>query len=117
MLTNKNCKEMSDLAFTAVVLTEKLDKLGNPNTPIAAKLRCAINTVKGLVVKEETKKANWWSIDYSDSEAKRLPARYLFNDELERIGGLVSRGFSCGEIYPDVTNDDEEGEQNNNGGA
>lgn len=54
-MTGKQLKQMSDLAFAAWVLQERHDRMSNPNTPLAEKLRSATNTLRRLDEMENTK--------------------------------------------------------------
>lgn len=47
-MTGKQIAKMSDFAFAAWILQEKLDRMGNPNTPLAQKIRSAVNTLHEL---------------------------------------------------------------------
>lgn len=48
-------RDMSDLAFAAWVLQERHDRMSNPNTPLAKKLRSAANTLRRLDGMEKEK--------------------------------------------------------------
>ena len=48
MLENKTIQGMSDLEFAAHILQLKLNKVQNPNTPFAAKLRQTITDLRHL---------------------------------------------------------------------
>lgn len=54
-MTGKQLKHMSDLAFAAWVLRERYDRMSNPNTPLAEKLRSAANTLRRLDEMENAK--------------------------------------------------------------
>lgn len=47
-MTGKQIAKMSDFAFAAWILQEKLDRMSNPNTPLAQKMRSAANTLREL---------------------------------------------------------------------
>ena len=64
--------KMSDLEFAALILQSKLDKLQNPNTPIASKYRCAIRSIQFLNQIEKTRMKESWSIQFWDDEGRRL---------------------------------------------
>lgn len=91
-------KTMSDLEFAVAVLQDQYDRMANPNTPAARKLRCAIHTVTRLDIRDKTRPKHSWSIKYYDDEGQRLLAREVSDTELSRIGELVSKGYSCGDL-------------------
>ena len=47
-MTGKQIAKMSDFAFAGWILQEKLDRMSNPNTPLAQKMRSAANTLREL---------------------------------------------------------------------
>lgn len=47
-MTGKQIAKMSDFAFAAWILQEKLYRMSNPNTPLAQKMRSAANTLREL---------------------------------------------------------------------
>lgn len=47
-MTGKQIAKMSDFAFAAWILQEKLDRMSNLNTPLAQKMRSAANTLREL---------------------------------------------------------------------
>lgn len=103
-MTIKEIKQIDDIAFAARILRERLNKLGNPNTPMAAKLRCSIRALENVVERKTSNRCNWWEITYTDDVGRSRYARDMQESELMRIGMLVERGFYCGEI---LTDDDD----------
>ncbi|MEG0985021.1 MAG: hypothetical protein RSK76_01455 [Clostridia bacterium] len=91
-------RQMSDLALATSMLQEKLDKLTNPNTPLAAKLRMSISHIKELDTNEKTQSKGWWYIQYYNETGSRLLPQEMEETELDRIGHLVQLGFGSGEI-------------------
>lgn len=101
-MTIKEIRQMDDIAFAVRVLNERLDKLNNPNAPLATKLRCSMRTLENIIDREtRCKKSNWWSITYSGDAGQVRYTREMPESELIRIGKLVARGYFCGEIYGD----------------
>lgn len=98
MLTKKELDKMSDLELAAIILQEKLDKLTNPNTPIAAKLRVTINHLRTIDTLEKTRMKGWWYIQYYNEDGMRMLPQEVPETELDRIGHLVQVGFGSGEI-------------------
>ena len=47
-MTGKQINKMSDLAFAAWILQEKLDRMNNPFTPLAKKICQSVNTLRAL---------------------------------------------------------------------
>ncbi len=47
-VTGKQMAAMSDLAFAVKLLQEKLDRMDNPYTPLASKLRATINALSEI---------------------------------------------------------------------
>lgn len=47
-MTGKQIAKMSDFAFAAWILQEKLDRMDNPYTPLASKLRATINALSEI---------------------------------------------------------------------
>ena len=105
----KNPHDLSNLEFAALVLQERLDTLQNPNTPMAQKLRLAINELKFLDQKEKATPKNWWFVQYIGDEGQHVRADDLIPQELQRIGNMIVRGFTAGEILPGAY-DGEEGD-------
>ena len=87
----KNPHDLSNLEFAALMLQERLDKLQNPNTPMAQKLRLAINELKFLDQKEKTTPKNWWFVQYIGDEGQHVRADDLIPQELQRIGKMLNR--------------------------
>lgn len=106
----KNPHDLSNLEFAALVLQERLDKLQNPNTPMAQKLRLAINELRFLDQKEKSTPKNWWYMQYLGDEGQHIRADDLIPQEQQRIANMIARGFTAGEILPDAyEKDDNEG--------
>ena len=99
MIANEMLSKMSDLEFAALILQSKLDKLQNPNTPIASKYRCAIRSIQFLNQIEKTRMKESWSIQFWDDEGKRLLPQEVTDHELERIADLIKLGFGQGKLY------------------
>lgn len=95
--TKKKLEEMSDLQFAKCILQDRLNSLKNPYSPLSAKLRVAINKLD--VLDNRPQRKNWWDVTYSDQNGNKLPAIDIGDGELERIGKMVAKGYSCGEIY------------------
>lgn len=106
----KNPHDLSNLEYAAMVLQERLDKLANPNTPTAQKLRLAIHELRFLDQKEKSTPKNWWYIQYLGDEGQHVRADDLIPQELQRIANMIGRGFTAGEILPGAY-DGEDGEQ------
>ena len=109
MSTMKNPHDLSNLEFAAVALQVRLDKLQNPNTPLAQKLRLAINELKFLDQKEKSTPKNWWFVQYIGDEGQHCRADDLIPQERQRIANMIVRGFTAGEILPGAYDDEEEG--------
>lgn len=101
-MKNKEIAAMSDLDFAAQILQQRLDKIYNPNSPLATKLRCAIHHLRAIDVKEQTRPAGYWFVQYYDAAGEHLSAMKLMTAELDRIGNLVRTGFTSGEITEDA---------------
>lgn len=97
-LTQKELSTISDLEFAAQILQQRLDKIYNPNSPLASKLRCAIHRLRAIDIKEQTRPAGYWFVQYYDTAGEHLPAIKLTTEELVRIGNLIQNGFTSGEI-------------------
>lgn len=97
-MKNDELRRMSDLELAALILQEKLDKITNPNTPMAAKLRVTINHLRTIDTLEKTRMKGWCYIQYYDETGSRLLPQEMSETELDRIGHLVQVGFGSGEI-------------------
>ena len=96
--SQKQLAQMSELEFAAIVMRAHADAMKNPYTPMAKKYRMAAYRLECLVQKEKTTRKNWWDINYTDSSGLKMSTRKMPESELQRIGEMVSRGYSCGEI-------------------
>lgn len=47
-MTRKQINEMSDLAFAAWVLQERYDRMGNPNTTLARRMRSVAVALRNM---------------------------------------------------------------------
>lgn len=103
-MTNKELGTVSDLEFAAQILQQRLDKIYNPNSPLASKLRCTIHRLRAIDIKEQTRPAGYWFIQYYDNAGEHIPAMKLTTAELDRIGNLVRVGFTSGELAEDAVN-------------
>ena len=103
----KNPHDLSNLEFAALVLQERLDKLQNPNTPKAQKLRLAIHELRFLDQKEKSTPKNWWYLQFLGDEGQHVRPDDLIPQELQRIAGMVARGFTAGEINPGAYDGEE----------
>lgn len=102
-MTNKELGAVSDLEFAAQILQQRLDKIYNPNSPLASKLRCTIHRLRAIDIREQTRPAGYWFIQYYDSSGEHIPVNSLTTTELVRIGDLVRVGFTSGEIVENET--------------
>lgn len=93
----KQLEEMSDLQFAKCILQDRLNSLTNPYSPLSTKLRVTINKLDALDNRPQRK--NWWDVTYSDQNGDKLRAMDMGDGELSRIGQMVAKGYSCGEIY------------------
>lgn len=89
-------RQKSDLEFAADYLQHKYDKLVNPNTPNARKLRMAIGTIRDLDNREKTRMKNSWAIQYYDANGQRLLASEVDDGVRNYVADLVRRGFGTG---------------------
>lgn len=94
--TKKQMDGMSEMQFAICILQDRLNKLTNPYSPLAKKLRMTISKLDRL--ESQPVKVNWWDIVYTGPDGEKLCSLEINSGELERIGALVARGFSCGEI-------------------
>ncbi len=93
--TMQQLREMSEKDFIAAVLHEKLDKMQNPNTPLAAKVRAAINYIANQP--NQTKRGGTWALTITDTDGSSITPINLPDAELDRIAELVRQGYSGGE--------------------
>ena len=97
-MTQKELAALSDLQFAAMLLQDRLDRLMNPNTPLAAKLRMTLNHLRELDIKETSRPGGYWYIQFFNENGDRLLPEEMEENELDRIGHLVMVGFGAGEI-------------------
>lgn len=93
--TMQQLREMSEKDFIAAVLHEKLDKMQNPNTPLAAKVRAAINYITNQP--NPQKCGGTWKLSITDTDGSSIAPINLPDAELDRIAELVRQGYSGGE--------------------
>lgn len=93
--TMQQLREMSEKDFIAAVLHEKLDKMQNPNTPLAAKVRAAINYITNQPNPQN--RGGAWAITITDTDGSSIAPINLPDAELDRIAELVRQGYSGGE--------------------
>lgn len=98
MIANEMLFKMSDLEFAALILQSKLDKLQNPNTPIASKYRCAIRSIQFLNQIEKTRMKESWSIQFWDDEGRRLLPQEITERALEQVGDFIKLGYGQGKL-------------------
>lgn len=97
-MTKAQLESLSDLEFAALILQDKLDHSYNPNTPMAGKLRMAINEVRRLDMRHKTKPKNYWRIEYTDETGSSRRSLDVPDAELDRISEMVKRGYAAGEM-------------------
>lgn len=100
-LTNKQIAEMSDLAFAAALIQDRHDRLANPGSVMAQKMRRAIRTIEQVDCKMKEragaeKPRNFWSIHFFDGSGRKLSPAEISCSELERVGEMVSEGYPNG---------------------
>lgn len=105
----KNPHELSNLEFAAMALQERFDKLKNPYTPLAQKLQLAIHELRFLDQKEKNQPKNWWYIQLLGDEGQHIRPDDLIPQELQKIAGMVARGFTAGQIDTEAYESSEEG--------
>ena len=94
--TKKETEELSDLAFTKLVLQGLLDRRSNQETPTAQKLRSAISTVSLLDYKAKQEKKG-----LSKERAIEIMQGYINNDLEAADPGYVR------EVLQSLCTDDE----------
>lgn len=118
--TMAELKNTDDLSFAIQILYERRKGL-NPYAPLYQKISETVNTLAmiraekerfiarisqpeaGAAPEEEITHTppfggSCWDIIYMDDDGQKIPARDMPDGELERIGRMVSEGYSCGEI-------------------
>ena len=90
--TMQQLREMSEKDFIAAVLHEKLDKMQNPNTPLAAKVRAAINYIANQP--NQTKRGGTWALTITDTDGSSITPINLPDAE------LAASQNSCGKATP-----------------
>ena len=97
-MKQKELAAMSDLQFAAILLQDRLDRIANPNTPLAAKIRATLHHLHVLDIKEKNRPGGYWYIQFFNESGNRLLPDEMEESELDRIGHLVMVGFGAGEI-------------------
>lgn len=106
-MTTKQMAQMSDFAFAAMILQDKLDRLENPNTPLANRLQLAIHGLKRNDIYDKTRPKSWWNIEFVGEAGQPISPADVPDLELLRIGGLVARGYWQGQIDFDADESEE----------
>ena len=106
-MTKQEMAKLSDYEFAAQVLEKRLADLPKEDTPLANRLRQAVHALRRQDLRERMRKACWWEVTFTDERAGGVNARMVPPPELERIGQMVGRGYYCGVINYDNTDESE----------
>lgn len=96
MARNSAVRQQSDLEFAADYLQHKYDRIVNPNTPNARKMRMAIHTIRDLDRREKTRMKNSWAIQYYDENGQRILSQEVKEETRQYVAELVRKGFGMG---------------------
>jgi len=96
MLENKTIQGMSDLEFAAHILQLKLNKVQNPNTPFAAKLRQTITDLRHRDEAEHQRMKNSWAIQYYDPYGDPVRSVDMEPWALVQATELILQGYATG---------------------
>lgn len=96
MLENKTIQGMTDLEFAAHELQRRLNKVQNPNTPYAAKLRQTITDLRHRDEAERQRMKNSWAIQYYDGDGDPVRSVDMEPWALVQAAELILQGYATG---------------------